>query len=182
MKVTPTDLPGVLLVELAVHADERGWFVETYHRARYATVGIPDLVQDNVSSSARGVIRGLHYQLASPQGKLVHVLRGAIFDVAVDLRPGSPTFARWFGIRLTADDRRQLWMPPNFAHGFCTLSDAADVAYKCSAPYDPADQHTVRWDDPVLAIAWPRVAPRIISARDAAAPYLRDARLPEPRA
>lgn len=174
-------LSGLVIVDLVAHTDARGWLVETYQRDRYAALGIPPFVQDNLSSSARGVLRGLHYQRATPQGKLVQVLRGAIFGVAVDLRPGSPTFGRWTGLRLTADDRRQLYIPPDFAHGFSTLSDSADVLYKCTTPYDPVDQHAIRWDDPDIGITWPTHGP-LLSPRDAGAPRLRDARLPERRA
>lgn len=173
-------IPGLVVVDLIAHTDARGWLVETYQRDRYLASGIPPFVQDNLSSSARGVLRGLHYQRATPQGKLVQVLRGAIFDVAVDLRAGSPTFGRWTGLRLTADDRRQLYIPPDFAHGFYTLSDSADVLYKCTAPYDPSDQHAIRWDDPDIGITWPASRP-VLSPRDAAAPRLRDACLPERR-
>lgn len=180
MNVRATPLPGVLVIEPKVFTDSRGWFVEAFQRERYAAAGIlAELVQDNRSRSTQGVLRGLHYQRRRPQGKLVYVTLGEIFDVAVDLRPGSPTFARWFGIRLSAAEHTQLWIPPGFAHGFLALSDVADVAYKCSAFYDPEDALAIRWDDPELAIAWPLVGPPLLSPADRDAPALRDASLPE---
>lgn len=179
MKQLPTTLPGVLLLELDVFDDARGRFYEAYRRDRYAALGVAaDFVQDNFSSSVAGTLRGLHYQLGAPQGKLVHVTRGEVYDVAVDIRRGSPTFGRWFGAVLSAENHRQLWIPPDFAHGFAVLSDRADFIYKCTAPYAPAHERTVRWDDPDLAIPWPLREP-LLSPRDAAAPALRDAELPE---
>lgn len=181
MKVEATPLPGVLLVELDVFGDARGRFMETFRRERYAAAGIAvglDFVQDNFSSSSRGTLRGLHYQLASPQGKLVHVTRGEVFDVAVDIRRGSPTFGRWYGALLSAENHRQLWIPPGFAHGFVVTSETADFAYKVTANYAPADERSIRWDDPALAIAWPDVGAPLLSRRDAAAPALADAELP----
>ncbi|HVV81454.1 MAG TPA: dTDP-4-dehydrorhamnose 3,5-epimerase [Kofleriaceae bacterium] len=179
MEVTTTPFAGLLAIELGRHEDARGWLTETYQRERYVAAGITDeLVQDNLSSSHRGVLRGLHYQRRRPQGKLVHVVAGVIYDVAVDLRPGSPTFARWFGTTLSAVGRRQLWIPPGFAHGFLALMDAV-VAYKCSDRYDPDDSHAIRWNDPDLAIRWPLEVSPTLSATDAAAPWFRDARLPE---
>lgn len=181
MKVEPTTLPGVVLIEPQVHRDDRGWFVETFHRDRYAEVGVADggsLVQDNRSSSRRRVLRGLHYQLARPQGKLLQVTSGEIFDVAVDIRRDSPTFARWFGVTLSAVDHRQLWIPPGFAHGYFVLSEHAEVAYKCTALYDANDSRAIRWNDPELAIAWPFEGEPILSSTDAAAPRLRDVELP----
>jgi dTDP-4-dehydrorhamnose 3,5-epimerase len=175
----PTTLPGVLLLELEVFDDARGWLCETYRRDRYAGLGVAaDFVQDNFSSSVAGTLRGLHYQLGAPQGKLVHVTRGEVFDVAVDVRRGSPTFGRWFGAVLSAANHRQLWIPPGFAHGFAVLSDRADCVYKCTAPYAPAHERAVRWDDAELAIEWPLREPPRLSPRDAAAPALRDAELP----
>ena len=181
MKTHPTTLPGVELVELDVFGDARGRFMETYRRERYLELGIGidlEFVQDNFSSSSRGTLRGLHYQLRHPQGKLVHVTRGEVFDVAVDIRRGSPTFGKWFGTLLSADNHRQLWVPPGFAHGFAVLSDTADFAYKVTATYDPADERAITWDDPALAIAWPIEGAPMLSKRDAAAPTLRDAELP----
>jgi dTDP-4-dehydrorhamnose 3,5-epimerase len=180
MRLIPTTLPGVVLLELVEHADARGHLVELYHRERHAALGVAvglDFVQDNAARSHGGVVRGLHYQLASPQGKLVSVVRGAIFDVVVDVRPGSPTFGGWFGAELSADDRRQLWIPPGFAHGYQALSEVADIVYKLTAPFAPADDRAVRWDDPAIGIVWPR-EDVVVSPRDAAAPLLADAELP----
>lgn len=185
MKVLPTTLPGVVLLELDVFGDARGRFMETYRRERYLEVGVGaglEFVQDNFSSSVRGTLRGLHYQLRHPQGKLVHVTRGEVFDVAVDVRRGSPTFGQWYGVLLSAANHRQLWIPPGFAHGFVVTSAEADFAYKCTASYVPADERAIRWDDAELAIAWPAEAldggRPLLSARDAAAVALRDAELP----
>lgn len=158
--------------------DSRGWFVETFHAERYAEItGV--LVQDNLSSSLRGVLRGLHYQLRQPQGKLVQVMVGDVFDVAVDLRPGSRTFAQWYGTRLSAEDQRQMWVPPGFAHGFYALSETAVVSYKCSTLFRADDQHAIRWDDPELGIAWPLDGAPVLSTKDAEAPAMRNAQLPE---
>jgi dTDP-4-dehydrorhamnose 3,5-epimerase len=181
MKTLPTTLDGVVLVELDVFGDSRGRFMETYRRERYLELGIGvglEFVQDNFSSSVKGTLRGLHYQLRHPQGKLVHVTRGEVFDVAVDVRRGSPTFGRWFGTVLSADNHRQMWIPPGFAHGFAVTSETADFAYKVTANYDPSDERSIAWDDAELAIAWPIVGPPALSKRDGAAPRLRDAELP----
>lgn len=173
MRVLPMELPGVLVIEPAVHRDARGFFLETYHAQKYADAGIAQpFVQDNHSGSGARTLRGLHAQVAPhAQGKLVRVLRGEIFDVAVDIRRDSPTFRRWAGVRLSSENFLQLWVPPGFLHGFCVLGEAAEIAYKCTAPWDPACEITVRWDDPDLAIEWPLAEP-ILSARDAAAPPL----------
>lgn len=172
MKVTPTALPEVLVLEPQVFEDERGWFVETYRADRYAEVGIRDcFVQDNHSRSRRGVLRGLHGQRRRPQAKLVRVVAGEIYDVAVDVRRGSPTFGRWVGVVLSAANRLQCYVPIGFLHGFCVLSEAAEVEYKCSDVYLPGDEIGVRWDDPVLAIAWPVESPTL-SPKDAALPFL----------
>jgi dTDP-4-dehydrorhamnose 3,5-epimerase len=168
-------IPGVVVGELVRHEDERGSLMETWRADRFAGMAF---VQDNLSSSRGGVVRGLHYQVTRPQGKLVYVVRGAVFDVVVDLRRDSPAFRRWWGVELSAENRRQLWIPPGCAHGFQAVSEMADVAYKLTAAYDPADERAIRWDDPELAIAWPRPADVRVSARDAAAPWLRDAELP----
>ncbi|MFT3956810.1 MAG: dTDP-4-dehydrorhamnose 3,5-epimerase [Piscinibacter sp.] len=181
MKVMPTELPEVLVIEPAVHGDARGFFMESFNqRAFDAAVGSHvAFVQDNHSRSARGVLRGLHYQLPPhAQGKLVRVTRGAVFDVAVDMRRHSPRFGRWTGVELSADNHRQLWIPPGFAHGFLVVSDEADFLYKTTDYYAPQAEAAVRWDDPALAVAWPQlgVEPKV-SAKDAAAPALRDARL-----
>ena len=179
MKTLPTTLPGLVLLELAVFDDARGRFMETYQRERYRAIGITgDFVQDNFSSSAKGSLRGLHYQLRQPQGKLVHVTRGEVFDVCVDIRVGSPTFGQWFGTILSEDNHRQLWVPPGFAHGFLALSERADVAYKCTTFYAPGDERAVRWTDPQLAIAWPTRDSPTLSKKDAEAVLLRDAELP----
>lgn len=180
MKAIETPLPGVILVELVEHEDARGHLVEVFHRARHAALGVAvglDFVQDNVARSYGGVVRGLHYQLTVPQGKLVSVVRGAIFDVVVDVRRGSPTFGAWYGTVLSADDRRQLWIPPGFAHGYQAMGEVADVVYKLTAPYTPADERALRWNDPAIGIDWPREDARV-SARDAVAPLLADAELP----
>ena len=160
------------MLEPRVFADERGRFVETWNAERYAEVGIPGpFVQDNVSVSKRGVLRGLHFQNPNVQGKLVSVLHGAVYDVAVDLRVGSPTFGEWVGVELSAEDGRQMWIPEGFAHGFQALEDGTVFSYKCTAAYSPADEHSLRWDDPALRITWPLSDP-MVSAKDAAAPVL----------
>jgi dTDP-4-dehydrorhamnose 3,5-epimerase len=179
MKSLPTTLPGVVLLELDVFGDARGKFMETYRRERYREVGIDiDFVQDNYSRSIKNTLRGLHFQLANPQGKLVHVPRGEVFDVAVDIRRGSPTFGTWFGAVLSEENHRQMWIPPGFAHGFVVTSAEADFVYKCTATYAPADERSIRWDDPALGIAWPIEGAPILSKRDEAAALLRDAELP----
>jgi dTDP-4-dehydrorhamnose 3,5-epimerase len=156
MKVEPTALPEVLLITPQFFEDARGFFMETWNAAKFADAGIEaKFVQDNHSSSARGILRGLHYQLKRPQGKLVRVTAGRVFDVAVDLRRGSPRFGQWSGVELSADNRQMLWIPPGFAHGFLALEDATTFLYKCTDFYSPADERCVRWDDPGLAIDWP---------------------------
>jgi dTDP-4-dehydrorhamnose 3,5-epimerase len=175
MKVSETALPGVLLIEPRVFSDERGFFLETFAPARYQAHGLPaQFAQDNLSRSVRGTLRGLHFQEPNAQGKLVQVTRGTVFDVAVDVRRGSPTFGRWIGMELLGDVPRQLWIPPGFAHGFCVTSDSADFSYKCTTPYAPESERCIRWDDPTLAIAWP-VAQPLLSRQDAAAPTLAEA-------
>jgi dTDP-4-dehydrorhamnose 3,5-epimerase len=179
MKTLTTSLPGVVLLQLDAFGDHRGGFMETYRRERYAEVGIAaDLVQDNFSWSARSVLRGLHYQLRQPQGKLVHVLRGEVFDVVVDIRRGSPNFGQWFGVTLSGDNRLQMWIPPGFAHGFLVRSERVDYLYKVTAPYTPADERVIRWDDPELGIAWPLDGEPVLSVRDQRGALLRDAELP----
>jgi dTDP-4-dehydrorhamnose 3,5-epimerase len=161
-------------VEPDVHRDARGFFLETYHQRKYAAAGIiGDFVQDNHSRSARGTLRGLHAQVKQPQGKLVRVVEGEIYDVALDIRSASPTFGRWVGMRISGGDFRQLWIPPGFAHGFCVLSETAHVEYKCTAPYDPADEISILWNDPDLGIEWPIRDP-IVSPKDSRAPRLRE--------
>jgi dTDP-4-dehydrorhamnose 3,5-epimerase len=171
MEVRLTSLAGVLLVEPKVFGDARGFFYESFNRRELeAAAGRPlDFVQDNHSRSRRGVLRGLHYQVPRPQGKLVRVVRGEVFDVAVDLRRGSPTFGRWVGERLSEENRRQLWIPEGLAHGFLVLSDEAEFLYKVTDYWSPEHERTIRWDDPTLAVAWPSagVAPQV-SAKDAA--------------
>jgi dTDP-4-dehydrorhamnose 3,5-epimerase len=169
VKALATTLPGVLLIEPAVHRDERGFFLEVFHQAKFETQGLPvRFVQDNHSSSRRGTLRGLHLQTRELQGKLVRCIRGEVFDVAVDVRRGSPAFGSWHGETLSADNFRQLWIPPGFAHGFCVLSETAEIEYKCTALYDPSSEVTIAWDDPEIGISWPVTEP-ILSARDATA-------------
>lgn len=166
MRVVATDLPGVLIIEPDVIRDNRGFFVETYHADRYRTHGITEpFVQDNHSRSAGGTVRGLHLQLQHVQGKLIRVIEGEIFDVAVDVRRGSPTFGRWVGVSLSAENFRQAYVPPGFAHGFCVVSSTAQVEYKCTDIYDPKSEIGIAWNDPALAIRWP-VADPILSTRD----------------
>lgn len=178
MNVLPTALPGVLILEPRVVHDDRGHFLEAWQQHAFdEAVGCAvAFVQDNQSHSRRGVLRGLHFQRgASAQGKLVRVLSGAVFDVAVDIRPASATFGRWAGAELSAGNLRQMWIPPGHAHGFLVLGDAADVLYKVTAGYAPADEGALRWDDPDVGIAWPDVGgPPSVSPKDAAAPGLRD--------
>jgi len=176
MKVSDTELPGVRLIEPRVFGDDRGFFLETWNAASFAAAGLDvAFVQDNHSRSQRGVLRGLHYQVVAPQGKLVRVTAGAVFDVAVDLRRSSPHFGRWTGHELSAANKAMLWIPPGFAHGFLVLSDEADFLYKCTALYAPEHDRALRWDDPALAIDWPLDRPPLLSAKDAAAPLLADA-------
>jgi dTDP-4-dehydrorhamnose 3,5-epimerase len=167
MKVTSTEIADVLVVDLDVLADARGFFVETWHRARFAAHGIDfEPVQDNHSRSAQGALRGLHYQIRQPQGKLVRVTAGEVFDVAVDLRKSSPTFGRWVGTCLSADNKRLLWIPAGFAHGFYVTAGPAEVQYKCSAFYSREHERCIRWNDADLAIAWPLAGDPILSERD----------------
>jgi len=167
MKVFETSLPGVMLIQPQVFRDERGFFLETFSETRLAGSGIPDhFAQDNHSRSARDVVRGLHYQLDHPQGKLVHAARGRIFDVAVDIRRGSPTFAKWVGVELNDDNLFSLWIPPGFAHGFCVLSDMADVIYKCTVPYEQSDDRGIAWNDKLIGVDWP-VDNALLSTKDA---------------
>lgn len=177
MKTSPTSLPGVLIVEPRTFGDDRGWFMETYNAATFRDLGLPEtFVQDNHSQSVRGVVRGLHYQLHEPQGKLVRCTRGAIFDVAVDIRRSSPTFGQWTGVELTAENKRMLWIPPRFAHGFSVLSDEAEVIYKCTTLWHPESDRSLLWNDPALAIDW-RVGYPLVAPKDAAARPLAEAEL-----
>jgi dTDP-4-dehydrorhamnose 3,5-epimerase len=169
-----TELPGVLILEPEVFGDERGFFMETWNQARYEEVGLPArFVQDNLSFSARGVLRGLHFQNPNPQGKLVSVLQNEVFDVAVDVRVGSPTFGRWLGVYLSADNKRQRYVPEGFAHGFAVTSDTALFHYKCTDYYSPRTEHSVLWNDPRIGIEWPVDDP-VLSAKDRVALLLRE--------
>jgi dTDP-4-dehydrorhamnose 3,5-epimerase len=177
VKASPTSLPGVLILEPRIFGDDRGWFMETYNAATFRELGLPEtFVQDNHSQSVRGVVRGLHYQLHEPQGKLVRCTRGAIFDVAVDIRRSSPTFGQWTGVELTAENKLMLWIPPRLAHGFSVLSDEAEVIYKCTTLWHPQSDRSLLWNDPTLAIDW-RVASPIIAPKDATALPLAEAEL-----
>lgn len=171
MKLVQTGLPGCVVIEPRVLADDRGWFYEAFRLTGLEGLGMPAFVQGNVSSSALGVLRGLHYQWPNPQGKLVSVSRGEVWDVAVDIRRGSAHYGRWTAVVLSAANRRRLWVPEGFAHGFVALSDDAELQYLCTAPYDRAADAAIAWDDPDLAIDWP-VARPVLSPRDAAAPRL----------
>jgi dTDP-4-dehydrorhamnose 3,5-epimerase len=174
VNVVETDLPGVLIVEPQVFGDERGFFMESWNERRYEEAGLPGrFVQDNLSYSARGVLRGLHFQNPQPQGKLVSVLRGEVFDVAVDIRVGSPTFGRWTGVTLSAENKRQFYVPPDFAHGFVVTSEVALFFYKCTDYYAPSSEGIVLWNDPDIGIEWPVERPTL-SDRDCAAPPLRE--------
>jgi len=185
MKVTETELPGVLIIEPKVFGDARGFFLETFHAELYGEHGIPAeglrFVQDNHSRSRKGVLRGLHFQLSHPQGKLVSVASGCVFDVAVDVNPDSPNCGSWVGVELSSDNHRQMWVPPGYAHGFCVLSDVADFQYKCTDFYNPEDEGGVVWNDPDIGIDWPFAVP-LLSDKDAVLPrfaeVLRD-RLPK---
>ena len=174
MKVIETGLPGCMVIEPAVFGDDRGFFFETWNADRYGEHGLPTrFVQSNVSSSARGVLRGLHYQWPNPQGKLVSVLEGEVYDVAVDIRRGSPHFGRWAAVLLSAENKRQFWIPEGFAHGFAVLSERAIFSYLCTAQYDKAADAGVRWDDAKIGIDWP-VSQPLLSEKDAKAPLLDD--------
>ncbi|MEZ5544682.1 MAG: dTDP-4-dehydrorhamnose 3,5-epimerase [Lysobacteraceae bacterium] len=174
MKIIETDLPGCLVIEPRVFGDTRGIFYEGWNRVRFAQAGLDfNVVQSNVSSSTRGVLRGLHYQWPNPQGKLVNVLEGEVFDVAVDIRRGSPTFGRWTGAMLTAENKRHFWIPEGFAHGFAVVSERAVFSYLCTNVYDAAADAGIRWNDAALGIDWP-IAQPILSAKDEAAPFLAD--------
>ena len=167
MKVFETDLPGVLVFDPLVHGDERGYFMETYRADDFSAHGVAGpFVQDNQSSSARGVLRGLHYQISRAQGKLVRVLSGRVFDVAVDLRKSSPTCGRWAGVELSGDNKRQLWVPPGFGHGFLVLSESAEFFYKCTDYYAPEHERVIAWNDPELDIAWPVTTGMTVTVSD----------------
>lgn len=180
MKVKPTSIPEVIILKPKLFEDERGFFMETYRAEQFREAGIPEVfVQDNHSGSIQGVLRGLHYQIKRPQGKLVRVVRGEVFDVAVDLRRSSQTFKKWVGVVLSAENKEQLWIPPGFAHGFYVLSDWADLLYKVNENYAPEWDRTVCWDDPELAIDWPLMEgqPPKVSEKDAKGVSFSDAEL-----
>ena len=175
MKVTDTPLPGLRVIELDCFGDARGFFMELFRARRYLDAGIDlPFVQDNFSRSVKDTLRGLHFQEPRPQGKLVQVLEGTVFDVAVDIRRGSPTFGRWFGLELSSENRQQLWIPPGFAHGFCVTSASADFLYKCTEYYLPEADRVLAWNDPAIGIRWPTQTP-LLSKKDAAAPRLSEA-------
>ena len=177
MKITSTAIPEVLLFEPVVHKDDRGYFMETFRKSLFDERGLHmDFVQDNQSMSKKGALRGLHYQLEHPQGKLARVLSGQIFDVAVDLRKSSPSFGHWVGEVLSAENRKQLWIPPGFAHGFLVLSDTAELNYKCTDYFHPEDEHSLLWRDPEVHIKWPEIDGKItLSEKDQAAKMLPEA-------
>jgi dTDP-4-dehydrorhamnose 3,5-epimerase len=184
VKITPLPLPGLFQIDPDLYHDARGRFVEVFRESRYGVIGIDKpFVQDNLSWSVKGVLRGLHYQLARPQGKLITAVKGTVYDVAVDIRKGSPTFGRWYGTELSGENMRQLYIPPGFAHGFCVLSDEAGFLYKCTEIYAPDDEYGIVWNDPALGIAWPIAVP-LLSAKDQSYKCLADMtdRLPEYRA
>ncbi len=174
MKVTKTKIAGVLIIEPKVFGDARGFFLESFNAKKYAEVGIAEtFIQDNHSHSAKGVLRGLHFQKQYPQGKLVTVTQGSVFDVAVDIQPDSPTYGQWTGITLNADKPTQFYVPPGLAHGFCVISEQADFHYKCTEYYHPEDEGSIRWNDPDININWP-IANPTLSDKDANAGYLKD--------
>ncbi len=187
MKQIATSIPDVVIFEPTLHGDHRGFFMETWRESMFAEIA-PGLrfVQDNHSKSGKGILRGLHYQLQQPQGKLVRVIAGEIFDVAVDMRRASPTFGQWVGVTLSADNHRQLWVPPGFAHGFLVTSDSAEMVYKCTNYYAPTDEHSLLWDDPELAIEWPLLASGVsepvLSGKDRDGVRFADAMVYEPSA
>ncbi|GAA0724061.1 dTDP-4-dehydrorhamnose 3,5-epimerase [Dokdonella soli] len=174
MKIVKTELPGCIVIEPAVHGDSRGFFYESFNAQRFAEAGLHlNFVQTNVSRSAQGVLRGLHYQWPNPQGKLVSVLEGEVYDVAVDIRVGSPTYGRWAAAILSAANKRHFWVPEGFAHGFAVLSESATFVYQCTALYDRAADAGIRWNDAALAVDWPIAAPSL-SDKDQSAPFLAD--------
>lgn len=174
MKVLETKLSGVVIIEPKVFGDTRGFFQETWQKSRYEALGIQgEFVQDNLSFSTRGVLRGLHYQQPHAQGKLVSVIQGEVFDVAVDIRSGSPTFGQWVGVMLTGDNHRQIWVPPGFAHGFCVISETSYFTYKCTDVYTPEAEGGIVWNDPDIGIEWP-LADVSLSAKDKLYPRLKD--------
>lgn len=176
MNVISTEIDGVMIIEPKVFGDERGFFLETFQAERYAELAGIDLpfVQDNHSRSGKNVLRGLHFQKSKPQGKLVRVVRGEVFDVAVDIRKNSPTYGKWAGVLLSEDNKRQFWVPPGLAHGFVVLSESADFEYKCTDYYDPSDEGALIWNDPDVGIEWPEGIEPILSAKDQVALRLKD--------
>ncbi|MEQ8313568.1 MAG: dTDP-4-dehydrorhamnose 3,5-epimerase [Gammaproteobacteria bacterium] len=176
MKITPTAIPDVWILEPQVHGDERGYFMETFRQSHFIDEGIDlNFVQDNQSRSAQGTLRGLHYQLEHPQGKLARIISGEVFDVAVDLRKSSPTFGQWVGEILSAENKKQLWIPPGFAHGFYVMSDSAEFEYKCTEYYHPEDEYSLLWNDAQIGIDWPlRNEKPLLAIRDKEAPPLTD--------
>ncbi len=177
MNTIPTLLEGLLIIEPDVFGDTRGYFLETYHQRRYQSAGLDaTFIQDNLSFSKKGTLRGLHFQITQPQAKLVQAITGKIFDVAVDIRPESPTYGKWSSAMLSEDNKRQLFIPGGFAHGFCVLSESAHVSYKCSDYYNPADEGGILWSDPALGIDWPVKDPTL-SDKDQQYPCLKDLRL-----
>ncbi|MEG2172011.1 MAG: dTDP-4-dehydrorhamnose 3,5-epimerase [Desulfovibrionaceae bacterium] len=180
MEIEHAPLAGVMLLKPKIWGDARGYFVETWQHKRYTAAGITlPFVQDNHSCSTYGILRGLHFQRHHPQGKLVYVSLGNVFDVVVDIRHGSPTFGQWFGAELSAENQYQMWIPPGMAHGFAVTSPTAHFHYKCTDYYQPNDEGSIRWDDPTIGICWPLIDP-VLSAKDQKAPYLRDAVSPSP--
>ncbi len=179
MNITPTRIPDVLLIEPRLFGDSRGFFFESFNHRAFQEVSGQNVsfVQDNHSRSAQDVLRGLHYQVQQPQGKLVRVVRGAVFDVAVDIRRGSPTFGQWAGTELSEDNHHQLWIPPGLAHGFLVLSESADFLYKTTDYYAPQHERAIAWNDPDIGIAWPLAAPPVLSSKDQQAKRLRDAEI-----
>ena len=174
MKVTKFEIPGLLLIEPKVFEDDRGFFMETYNAERYSEYGLPaNFVQDNHSMSAKGTLRGLHYQLGRPQGKLVRVTKGEVFDVAVDVRRGSPHFGKWVGVTLSAENKHQFYIPEGFAHGFCVISENAEFLYKCTDYYAPEEERGIIWNDPDISIDWPVLEP-LLSSKDSGNSRLSD--------
>ena len=178
MQLIPTAHPQVLVLEPKVHGDHRGFFLETFRSNVFAEAGLPEVfVQDNHSKSGRNILRGLHYQIRQPQGKLVRCIAGSVFDVAVDIRKSSPHFGKWVGVELTAENKKALWVPPGFAHGFLVLSEGAEITYKCTTYYAPEFDRSLLWNDPALGIAWPVSSGIILSDKDKNAPTLQQAEL-----
>ena len=172
MKITPVDIPGLLVISPDVYHDNRGFFMESYHEERYFKQGLTEkFVQDNHAGSIKNVLRGLHYQTKHAQGKLIRAIQGEVFDVAIDIRRGSATFGKWFGIHLSAENHKQLYIPADFAHGYCAMSEYVEIQYKCTEKYYPSYDAGIRWDDPDIGINWP-VSNPILSKKDEALPYL----------